>query len=75
MLTKDFVSRVHVRFHFFNVAYFHLAGRSLLGAPCCRQHYSFSHDTTTTKFSLFSSNEIRLLCFESLTLTLSLLST
>ena len=34
VLTKDFVSCVHVRFCFFTAAHFHLAGR---------QHFSFSH--------------------------------
>ena len=52
-------------FIFFTVAYFHLAGR---------QHFSFSHGTAAMKFSCFSSKEIRLLCFESPTLALSLLS-
>ena len=64
MHAKDFVSRVHVRFYFFTAAYFHLAGR---------QHFSFSHGTAAMKFSCFSSKEIRLLCFESPTLALSLL--
>ena len=34
VLTKDFVSCVHVRFYFFTAAHFHLARR---------QHFSFSH--------------------------------
>ena len=49
MLTKKFVSCVHVRFYFFTTAHFHLAA-------------SISHFLTAAmKFSCFSSNEIRLL--------------
>ena len=60
--TKDFVSCVHVRFYFFTVAQFHLAA-------------SISHFLTAAmKISRFSSNEICLLCFQSLALDLSLLS-
>ena len=59
----------HVRFYFFTAAHFDLAVRSLLVA-------SISHFLTATmKYSCFSSNEIRLLCFQSLALALSLLST
>ena len=48
MLTKDFVSCVHVRCYSFTAAYFHLAA-------------SISHFLTAAmKFSCFSSNEIRL---------------
>ena len=48
MLTKDFVSCVHVRFYFFTAAHFHLAA-------------NISHFLTAAmKFSCFSSNEIRL---------------
>ena len=54
MITKDFVSCVHVRFYFFTAAHFHLAA-------------SISHFLTAAmKFPCFSSNEIRLLCFQSL---------
>ena len=68
-LTKDFVSCVHIRFYFFTAAHFYLAARSLLAA-------SISHFLTAAmKFSCFSSNEIRLLCFQSLALALPLLST
>ena len=67
-LTKDFVSCVHVRFYFFTAAHFYLAGRSLLAA-------SISHFLTAAmRFSCFSSNKIRLLCFQSLALALPLLS-
>ena len=62
---QRFFSRVHVRFYFFTAVYFHHADR---------QHFSFSHGTAAMKFSCFSSNEIRLLSCESLTLALSLLS-
>ena len=49
MLTKKFVSCVHVRFYFFTAAHFHLAA-------------SISHFLTAAmKFSCFFSNEIRLL--------------
>ena len=66
MLAKDFFFPVFMfAFIFFTAAYFHLAGR---------QHFSFSHGTAAMKFSGFSSKEIRLLCFESPTLALSLLS-
>ena len=69
VITKDFVSCVHVPFYFFTAAHFHLAVRSLLAA-------SISHvSTTAMKCSCFSSNEICLLCFQSLALALSLLST
>ena len=48
MLTKDFVSCVHVRYYFFAAADFHLAT-------------SISHFLNAAmKFSCFSSNEIRL---------------
>ena len=48
VLTKDFVSCVHVCFCFFTAAHFHLAA-------------SISHFLTTAmKFSCFSSSEIRL---------------
>ena len=48
MLTKDFVSCVHVRYYFFTAADFHLAA-------------NISHFLNATmKFSCFSSNEIRL---------------
>ena len=48
MLTKDFVSCVHVRCYSFTAAHFHLAA-------------SISHFLTAAmKFSCFSSNEIRL---------------
>ena len=48
MHTKDFVSRVHVRFYFFIAAHFHLAA-------------GISHFLTAAiKFSCFSSNELRL---------------
>ena len=49
---------------FFTAAHFHLAGR---------QHFSLSH--SRFEFSCFSSYKIRLFCFQSLTLALSLLST
>ena len=63
VLTKDFVSCVHVRFYFFTAAHFPLAA-------------SISHFLTAAmKFSCFSSNEIPLLCFQLLALALSLLST
>ena len=48
----------------FSAAHFHLAGR---------QHFSLSH--SRFEFSCFSSYKIRLFCFQSLTLALSLLST
>ena len=48
MLTKDFVSCVHVRFYFFTAAHFHFAA-------------SISHFLTAViKFSCFSSDKIRL---------------
>ena len=54
MITKDLVSCVHVLFYFFTAAHFHLAA-------------SISHFLTAAmEFSCFSSNEIRLLCFQSL---------
>ena len=54
VLTKDFVSCVHVCFYFFTSALFHQAA-------------SISHFLTAAmKFLCFSSNEIRLLCFHSL---------
>ena len=63
------VSCVHVSFYFFSAAHFYLAGRSLLAA-------SISHFLSAAmKFSCFSSNEIRLLCFQLIALALSLLST
>ena len=49
---------------FFTAAHFHLAGR---------QHFSLSH--SRFEFSCFSSYKIRLFCFQSLALALSLLST
>ena len=66
VLTRYFVSCVHVRFYFSRTAaHFHLAGR---------QHYfSFSH--LRFEFSCFSSYKIHLFCFQSLALALSLLST
>ena len=51
MFTKHFVSCVLVRCYFFAAAHFHLAA-------------NISHFLTAAmKFSCFSSNEIRLLCF------------
>ena len=48
VLTKDFISCVHVRFYFFTAAHFHLAA-------------NISHFLTAAmKFLCFSSNEIRL---------------
>ena len=48
VLTKDFVSCVHVRFYFFTAAHFHFAA-------------SISHFLTAViKFSCFSSDKIRL---------------
>ena len=47
---------------FFTAAHFHLAGR---------QHFSLSH--SRFEFSCFSSYKIRLFCFQSLALALSLL--
>ena len=48
VLTKDFISCVHVRFYFFTAAHFHLAA-------------NISHFLTAAmKFLFFSSNEIRL---------------
>ena len=49
---------------FFTAAHFYLAGR---------QHFSLSH--SRFEFSRFSSYKIRLFCFQSLALALSLLST
>ena len=49
---------------FFTAAHFYLAGR---------QHFSSSH--SRFEFSCFSSYKIRLFCFQSLALALSLLST
>ena len=51
-----------------------------LFSPCWplligRQPFSFSQGTADMKLSCFSSNEIRLTCFESLALALYLLST
>ena len=69
VITKDFVSCVHVRFYFFTAAHFHLAVRSLL--PLAFLIFF----TTAMKCSCFCPNEIRLLCFQSLALALSLLST
>ena len=51
------VACVPVRFHFFTAAHFHLAGRPLLVARI--SHFL----TTAMKFSCFSPNEIRLVCF------------
>ena len=49
VLTKDFISCVHVRCYFFTAAHFHLAS-------------NISHFLAAAmKFSCFSSNEIRLL--------------
>ena len=49
VLTKDFISCVHVRCYLFTAAHFHLAA-------------NISHFLATAmKFSCFSSNEIRLL--------------
>ena len=64
MLTKDFVSSVHVCFFFSLPLIF-----TLLAA--CISYFL----TAAMKFSCFSSYEIRLLCFQSLVLALSLLST
>ena len=56
VLTKDFVSSVHICFYFFTSPHFHLAA-------------SISHFLTAAmKFLCFSSNEIRVLCFHSLQL-------
>ena len=63
VLTQYFVSCVHVRFYFSLPLHFHLAGR---------QHFSLSHHCF--EFSCFSSYKIRLFCFQSLALVLSLLS-
>ena len=49
---------------FFTAAHFYLAGR---------QHFSLSH--SRVEYSCFSSYKIRLFCFQSLALALSLLST
>ena len=49
VLTKDFVSCVHVRFSFFTAAHFHLLAVSI-------SHFL----TAAMKFSCFSFNEIRL---------------
>ena len=69
LIKHDIVSCVHVSFYFFSAAHFYLAGRSLLAA-------SISHFLSAAmKFSCFSSNEIRLLCFQLIALALSLLST
>ena len=46
---------------FFTAAHFHLAGR---------QHFSFSH--SRFEFSCFSSYKIRVFCFQSLALAISL---
>ena len=51
---------------FFTAAHFPLGGR---------KHFSFKSLPQGNVFSCFSSNEIRLLCFLSLALALSLLST
>ena len=64
VLTQYFVSCIHVRFYFCTAAYFHLAGR---------QHFSLTH--SRFEFSCFSSNKIRLFCFQSLSLALFLFST
>ena len=69
VLIKDIVSSVHVSFYFFSAAHVYLAGCSLLAAS--KSHFLGA----AMKFSCFSSNEIRLLCFQSITLALSLLST
>ena len=69
VLIKDIVSSVYVSFYFFSVAHFYLAGRTLLAAS--KSHFLGA----AMKFSCFSSNEIRLLCFQSIALGLSLLST
>ena len=55
---------------FFTATHFHLAGHCLSAG---RWHFSFSH--RRYEISCFSSNEIRLLWFQSLALALSLLST
>ena len=56
MLTKNFVPWVHVRFYFFTpLGDFHLLAASI-------SHFL----TAAMKFTCVSSNEIRLLCFESL---------
>ena len=60
---QRFCFQCHVRFYFFTAAHFHLAA-------------SISHFLTVAmKFSCFSTNEIPLLCFQSLALALSLLPT
>ena len=64
VLTKNFVACVPVRFLFFHTAHFHLDGAGI--------SYFL---TVVMKFSCFSSKEIRLLCFQSLALALSILST
>ena len=65
VLTQYFVSCVHASsLLFFTAAHCHLAGR---------QHFSLSH--SRFEFSCFSSYKIRLFCFQSLALALSLLST
>ena len=63
VLTQYFVScTVHASsLLFFTAAHFHLAGR---------QHFSLSH--SRFEFSCFSSYKIRLFCFQSLALALSL---
>ena len=62
------LSYVHTQYFvsllFFTAAHFHFAGR---------QHFSLSH--SRFEFSCLSSYKIRLFCFQSLTLALSLLST
>ena len=72
VLTKYFVACVAVRFYFFTAAESHNGTLQLISTLLAA---SISHfPTASMKFSCFSSNEIRLLCFQSLALVLSLLS-
>ena len=64
VLTRYFVSCVHVRFYFSLPLIFTLLAASI-------SHFL----TAAMNFSCFSSNEIHFLCFQSLALALSLLST
>ena len=68
VLTQYFVSCVHVRFQFSLPLIL-----TLLAASAGRQVSSLSH--SRFEFSCFSSCKIRLFCFQSLALALSLLST
>ena len=69
VLTRNFVVCTPVCFYFLTAAHFHLAGRFLLAASI------FHFLTTTIKFCCFSSPEIRLICFKSLAIAFSRLST